>query len=163
MESPSPGHLKLSLDQELGKGKNKILQLWRAILSTFYSVQQVGECIWLLPTCVDFAETSELYVLQLLCWFVNLYPADCPSAMLPGLEVQHAGPLWSGAFGSHQANGVCCLCLYQSTYQSVCPSVYLPVHISTYLFVRQPWSQTQTGLNSSIVICFLLSEFEQGS
>ena len=86
IESSSPGQLKLSLDQQLGKGKNRIPQLQRAILSTLCSVQQIGEYSWLLPACGGSAETSELGVLQPLCWCLNLHPADCPSAKLPGLE-----------------------------------------------------------------------------
>lgn len=83
-----------------------------------------------------------------------------PSAKLPGLEVQRAGPPWSGAFGS---GGQRLFATFICIHLPINPSVYLSKHISTCLSIRWLWSQSQTGLNSSAAPCLLLSESGQGS
>lgn len=83
-----------------------------------------------------------------------------PSAKLPGLEVQRAGPPWSGAFGS---GGQRLFATFICIHLPINPSVYLSKHISTCLFIRWLCRQSQTGLNSSAAPCLLLSESGQGS
>lgn len=98
------------------------------------------------PRLWRFCRNLRLCVLQLILWFLNLYPADCPSAQLPGSELQQAGPPQSGAFGSGRRR-VCTASL--SIHLPVNPSisVQIAIHISIYLFVRWLGSQSQTGLN----------------